>query len=116
MENVTPEQSGRVLWRGRLGKKDVEVREVDGRCTLRAGDRSTVLDDRSTVRHRQGLLRNRIIVERPGEPAFVYRYRLHWMAQVYSPMFEGSYDRWSAEADDPGLGLVELLGGTDDWT
>ncbi|WP_455753472.1 hypothetical protein [Streptomyces lavendulae] len=51
-------------------------------------------------------------VERPER--LVHRYRLPWPLQL-APLWSAAHDRWSAEADDPGLELVTLLGGTDDW-
>lgn len=87
---------------------------MDGQRVLRIGDWSTVVTAQTEIRHRSGLLSRRIIVRQPGQPPFVHRYRLSGLLQV-APLWEATYDRWSAEADDPGLGLVELLGGTDDW-
>ncbi|MFF8613226.1 hypothetical protein [Streptomyces sp. NPDC015350] len=105
-----------ILWSGRLGRASAEVREADGRRVLRIGARSTVVDDRTRVVHRSGrfALSRRVVVLRPDQPVFTHRYRLPWRLTL-APYLEAGYDRWSAEADDPGLGLVEVLGGTDDW-
>lgn len=81
---------------------------------LTIGDRRITLKPDAVVRHRSGLLGQRLTIEQPGEAAFTHRYRLPWAVQL-APLWEPTYDRWSAEADDPGLGLTELLGGTDDW-
>ncbi|WP_406858833.1 hypothetical protein ABZO31_00745 [Streptomyces sp. HUAS MG47] len=115
MADVEADETG-ILWSGRLGRVAAEVRRVDGRPVLRIGDWSTVVDERTEIRHRTGrfALSQSIEVRRPGEPVFVHRYRLRLLLQL-APYLEASYDRWSAEADDPGLELVELLGGTDDW-
>ncbi|MQS16781.1 hypothetical protein F7Q99_32485 [Streptomyces kaniharaensis] len=88
---------------------------MDGQQVLQIADRSVVVDARTEVRHRSDLLSRCITVRRPGRRPFVHRYRLPWMTQL-APLWEAAYDRWSAEADDPGLDLVALLGGTDDWT
>ncbi|MFF7631575.1 hypothetical protein ACFZB9_00275 [Kitasatospora sp. NPDC008050] len=104
------------FWSGLLGRTPADLRSVDGRWVLRIGDWSTVLDEQSEVRHRTGFLRHRILVNHPDQAPFVHRYRLPWMSQLCAPMFEGSYDRLSAEADDPGLTLIDRVGGTDDWT
>ncbi|MFE9253683.1 hypothetical protein [Streptomyces sp. NPDC006879] len=103
-----------ILWSGQLGRLSAEVREVDGQRILRIGDWSTVVNAQTQIRHRSGLLSHRLIVCQPAQPSFVHRYRLPWLLQL-APAWEATYDRWSAEADDPGLALVELLSGTDDW-
>ncbi|QKW22440.1 hypothetical protein HUT16_28185 [Kitasatospora sp. NA04385] len=102
--------------RYRLGRVTAEVREVDGRRVLRIGDWSTVVDDRTEIRHENGrfLLSQRIVVVQPGRPAFVHRYRLPWGKQL-GPFWQVTYDYWDAEADDEGLPLVEFLGGTSNW-
>ncbi|MFE6053053.1 hypothetical protein ACFQ6N_20025 [Kitasatospora sp. NPDC056446] len=112
---MTDGAESRVVWSGRLGHLAVEVRETDGRRVLRIDDWSTVFDDRTGIHHHTGVLRHRLVVRRPGLPPVVFRYRLRWLLQL-APIWEATYDRWSAEADDPGLELVEILGGTDDWS
>ncbi|MFF2746042.1 hypothetical protein ACFVVA_10900 [Kitasatospora sp. NPDC058048] len=102
-----------VLWVGQLGRLLAVVREVDGERILHIDDWSTVVDDRTEIRH-SGLLRCRLTVRRPDRPPVVFRYRLSWLVPVMI-LLDPTYDRWDAEQDDPGLLLVELLGGTDDW-
>ncbi|MFG2329570.1 hypothetical protein ACGFMM_08085 [Streptomyces sp. NPDC048604] len=115
MAGESSDESG-VVWSGRLGRVPAEVRTTNGQRVLRIGRWSTVVDDRTEIRHRTGrfALSQRIIIRQPGRPPFVHRYRLPLLLQL-APYWEATYDRLSAEADDPGLGLVELLGGTDDW-
>ncbi|GAB7187361.1 hypothetical protein ATKI12_7192 [Kitasatospora sp. Ki12] len=98
---------------GRLGRLLAVEREVDGRLILRIDDWSTVVDEWTAVHHRTGPLRHRIVVRQPGRFPVEFRYRLRWAAQL-APLWEATHDLWSAEADDPGLDLVALLGGTDD--
>ncbi|MET9400583.1 hypothetical protein [Kitasatospora sp. NPDC002965] len=114
MSGVDSTGPGKLRWSGRLGRQPASLREVDGRHLLQIGDRSTLLDARTGVRHRSSLLSRRIIVHHPDRAPFVHRYRLPWMLQL-APLWETAYDRWSAAADDPGLTLIELLGGADDW-
>ncbi|WAZ19112.1 hypothetical protein STRCI_000140 [Streptomyces cinnabarinus] len=108
------ESDGAVLWSGQLGRRRATLRQVDGRRVLVIGDRRIIVRPEAAVRHRGGLLGQRLVIEQPGEATFTYRYRLPWALQL-APLWEATYDRWSAEADDPGLDLTELLGGTDDW-
>ncbi|MER6994350.1 hypothetical protein [Streptomyces sp. NPDC000410] len=105
---------GTLIWSGQLGRPRAELRRVGDRTVLTIGKRQITVRDDAVVRHRAGLLYQRLIIEHPGEPTFTHRYRLHWALQL-APLWETTYDRWSAEADDDGLGLVEVLGGTDDW-
>ncbi|WP_327064743.1 hypothetical protein OG500_02790 [Kitasatospora sp. NBC_01250] len=103
-----------VVWSEQVGRELVEVRRTEGRCVLRIGGWSTVLNPETRVHHESKMITRRITVGDPGRPPFVYRYRLPWRG-VLAPALEATYDRWSAEADDPGLRLVDYLGGTDDW-
>ncbi|MGW2182156.1 hypothetical protein ACWCXX_29470 [Streptomyces sp. NPDC001732] len=115
MAGSGPDRSG-VLWSGSLGRVSAAVREVDGQRVLRIGDWPTVVDARTQIRHQSGRFApsQRIVVLQPGRPAFVHRHRLPRLLRL-APFREAAYDRWSAEAGDPGLELVEVLGGTDDW-
>ncbi|SBT94719.1 hypothetical protein GA0115233_110019 [Streptomyces sp. DI166] len=113
--SVEPRTSqGTLLWSGQLGRRRAELRRVGDRRVLTIGERHLVVRADAVVRHRGGLLGQRITIEQPGAATFTHRYRLPWVAQL-APLREASHDRWSAEADDPGLRLTELLGGTDDW-
>lgn len=114
METEPGESQGTPLWSGQLGHLRAELRQAGGLRVLTIGDRRITLKPDAAVRHRSGLLGQRLTVEQPGEATFTHRYRLPWASQL-APLYEATYDRWSAEADDPGLGLTELLGGTDDW-
>ncbi|MFF7993984.1 hypothetical protein ACFZDG_29870 [Kitasatospora xanthocidica] len=87
---------------------------MDGQLILQIDDWSTVVDERTVVHHHTGVLRHRVVVRQPDRLPVEFRYRLRWAAQL-APVWEAAYDLWSAEADDPGLDLVTLLGGTDDW-
>ncbi|BAJ31735.1 hypothetical protein KSE_59650 [Kitasatospora setae KM-6054] len=116
MGEVAADRSG-VLWSGRLGRAVAELREEqDGRRVLRIGDRSAVVDGRTGIRHRTGrlLLSRRVTLTRDGRTVLTHRYRLPWRLQLCL-FLDPAYDRWTAEEDDPGLVLVSLLGGTDDW-
>lgn len=87
---------------------------MDGRRVLQIGDWSTTVTDQTEICHRSSLMSQRIIVREPGRPEFEFRYRLRILLQLII-LWDITYDRWTAEEDDPGLILVELLGGTDDW-
>ncbi|MER5297363.1 hypothetical protein ABT382_35935 [Streptomyces pharetrae] len=91
-----------------------ELCQVGDHQILTIGDRRIVLKPDAVVQHRNGWLGQRLTIAQPGEASFTHRYRLPWISQL-APLWEAAYDRWSAEADDPGLELTELLGGTDDW-
>jgi hypothetical protein len=91
-----------------------ELCQAGDQRVLTIGDRRIELKSGVVVRHRSGLLGQRLTIEQPGEAPFTHRYRLPWTSQL-APLWEATYDRLSAEADDPGLDLTELLGGTDDW-
>ncbi|WP_432134987.1 MULTISPECIES: hypothetical protein [unclassified Streptomyces] len=103
-----------LIWSGVLGGTPARLDETDGRRVLTVGVRRTVIRPDTIVRHRGGVLFQRLTVSTPGEPGLTHRYRLPWLLQL-APFREATYDRWAAEADDPGLRLTELLGGTDDW-
>ncbi|MFI8454949.1 hypothetical protein [Kitasatospora sp. NPDC085464] len=87
---------------------------MDGQRILQVDDWSTVVDERTAVHHRTGLLHHRLVVQQPGRPLVEFRYRLPWPIRS-APFWAATYDLWAAEADDPGLDVVALLGGTDDW-
>jgi hypothetical protein len=101
-------------WSVRLGRKQVTVRNVEGRRVLRIGDWSTVLTPRTRIHHGTHTWSRTLTIRQPDRPPHVYRYRLGLYAML-APAVEPTYDRWAAEADDPGLDLVQALGGTDDW-
>ncbi|WP_188297415.1 hypothetical protein [Streptomyces sp. CBMA156] len=104
-----------VVWAGRLGRLLAVVREADGERTLHLDDWSTAVDERTGIHHEElGSLRRRLTVRRPDRQPVVFRYRLPWSVLVLR-FLDVAHDQWAAEADDPGLLLVELLGGTDDW-
>ncbi|MGV9453159.1 hypothetical protein [Streptomyces sp. NPDC003635] len=105
---------GTLLWSGRLGRVRAELRRAGDRRVLTIGDRRIEVQPGAVVRHRSGLLGQRLTIEQPGEAPFTHRYRLPWPSRI-APLREATYDRWAAEADDPGLRLTELLGGSDDW-
>ncbi|MFJ9443716.1 hypothetical protein ACIRRH_17840 [Kitasatospora sp. NPDC101235] len=103
-----------VIWVGQLGRLLAVVREADGARILHIDDWSTVVDDRTEIHHQGGGRRRRLTVRQPGEQPVVFRYRLSWLVPV-EMFLDISYDRWVDEENDPGLLLVDLLGGTDDW-
>ncbi|MFD7730328.1 hypothetical protein ACFV6F_08090 [Kitasatospora phosalacinea] len=99
-----------------LGPVTAEVYRADGGWLLRIGEWSTLVDERTEVRHEDGrfLLSRRIVVVQPDRPAFVHRYRLSW-GKTLAPFWQTTYDYWDAEDDDDGLVMVEFLGGTSGW-
>ncbi|GAA1413151.1 hypothetical protein ACFQZ4_48990 [Catellatospora coxensis] len=69
----------------------------------------------ATVRHRGSLRRRQLTIEQPDVATFTHRYRLPWRL-VFLSLWDPTFDRFDAEADDPGLWLTARLGGTDDWS
>ncbi|GGT62820.1 hypothetical protein GCM10014713_65250 [Streptomyces purpureus] len=114
MEAEPVGSQGTLLWSGQLGRQRAELCQVGDRQMLIIGERRIVLKPDAVVQHRLGWLGQRLTIEQPGEASFTHRYRLPWASQL-APLWEATYDRWSAEADDPGLVLTELLGGIDGW-
>ncbi|MFC7245564.1 hypothetical protein ACFQO7_24080 [Catellatospora aurea] len=108
----TPET---IVWADQLGGQLAELRQVGERRTLRIGDRQTVIGPDTTVRHRGSLRRRQLVVEQPDAVPFTYRYRVPWRL-VFLSLYDPTFDRFDAEADDPGLVLTDLLGGTYDWS
>ncbi|WP_435059642.1 hypothetical protein [Streptomyces sp. bgisy060] len=98
--------------RGTLGRTEFSVVRTDGVRKLTIGDWSTTLTPETQLRHRNRWLCMEIRVAQPGRPEFVHRYHINWFLQLHSP-FE--WDYLIAEMDDPGLELVESLGGVTDW-
>ncbi|MDI1462709.1 hypothetical protein QEZ54_17175 [Catellatospora sp. KI3] len=108
------DDQGTVLWSGRLGAASAELRQMGERRVLSIGDWRTEVHTVTRVRHRGRLRGQQLIIEQSDGSVFVHRYRLPWGLQL-APLWDTTYDRWTAEADDPGLCLTELLGGADDW-
>ncbi|MGC0327024.1 hypothetical protein RKD23_000014 [Streptomyces sp. SAI-170] len=102
-----------VMWTGQLGKKSAELRRTGDRSVLTIGHRQAIIRSEARIWHLSGV-RPRIIIEHADEPSFIYRYRLSWVG-IYALFLEACYDEWSALADDPGLDLVDHLGGYTDW-
>ncbi|MFE4517360.1 hypothetical protein ACFRMQ_24560 [Kitasatospora sp. NPDC056783] len=103
-----------VIWVGKVGRMLTVVREVDGERILHVDDWTTVVGDRTEIHLKCGPLHRRLVIREPGREPVEFRYRLSWAA-VLDPFIDFGWDRWRAEELDPGLVLVELLGGTDDW-
>jgi hypothetical protein len=109
-----PPKTPTIIWSEKVGREHVVLREADDHLVLQIGDWSTVLTHETWLHHETHTLTRTITIRQPGRDPFVYRYQPSWFALLV-PALEATYDRWSAEADDPGLRLVGLLGGTDDW-
>lgn len=104
----------RLVWSGSLGGTETAYERIDaahGRLTI--GEREVEIGPETEVWHLSGV-RPRLIVETPGRPPFVFRYRLGVLVTL-ARFLEAPYDLWSAEADDPGLELAGCMGAHTDW-
>jgi hypothetical protein len=108
------EQNRELLWSGQLGSKAAFLQRIGAGKYLTIGDWRTEVRQETVIRHHGGLVRQRLRISSPGEPDYVYSYRLPWSVVILR-LSDPAYDHFCAEDDDPGLVLTDLLGGTSDW-